>query len=461
VRCLIWATSPRLNDCLPPSAREVALPHASTDALRAERDAAARSVSDIESRLAKETAFVASLDAARSSVLGDIDYHSVRAGMHEIPLGTGNPIARDSTLCWLTGFVPAAEERRLAALAAQCGWGYLVDDPTGDDAVPTLLKHNRFIGLISPLLDFLGILPGYTEVDISGWFILFFGIFFAMIFGDGGYGLLLVAITAWQMLAARRKGSTVPAALSLILYLSFMTVLWGIATCTWFGLPADTLPGFLRALAIPAFSGTNPEAASNIQVFCFSLGLAQLSIAHLIGVIRNRSSLKLLGDVGALLMLVGMFNVVLNLVVSSSRFPIYPAAVAMIGVGFVLNFAFVNYAGHLGSSVLESFKNFISMFLGVVNVFADIMSYIRLWAVGLAGSAISATVNSMATPLLGGLVMFLAVVLLLFGHGLNLIMNVLSVIVHGVRLNTLEFSNHVGLTWSGFKYEPFSETARQ
>ena len=85
------------------------------------------------------------------------------------------------------------------------------------------------------------------------------------------------------------------------------------------------------------------------------------------------------------------------------------------------------------------------------------MSYIRLWAVGLAGGAISATINEMAGPMLGGAIIFAGILLLVFGHGLNYVMNVLSVIVHGVRLNTLEFSNHLGLTWSGFKYEPFKE----
>ena len=96
--------------------------------------------------------------------------------------------------------------------------------------------------------------------------------------------------------------------------------------------------------------------------------------------------------------------------------------------------------------------------MGVVNVFSDIVSYIRLWAVGLAGAAISNTVNTMAGPLAGRAVMFGAMILLLvFGHGLNMILNLLSVIVHGVRLNTLEFSNHLGMSWSGFKYSPFSK----
>jgi V/A-type H+-transporting ATPase subunit I len=103
-------------------------------------------------------------------------------------------------------------------------------------------------------------------------------------------------------------------------------------------------------------------------------------------------------------------------------------------------------------------KNIVSVLLGVVNVFSDIVSYIRLWAVGLAGAAIATTVNELASPLLGNfLFMIIAIVLLVFGHGLNMILNVLSVIVHGIRLNTLEFSSHLDMSWSGRKFKPFSE----
>ena len=88
----------------------------------------------------------------------------------------------------------------------------------------------------------------------------------------------------------------------------------------------------------------------------------------------------------------------------------------------------------------------------------DIVSYIRLWAVGLAGAAISATVNELAGPLFGNFMfMIIAIVLLVFGHGLNMILNVLSVIVHGIRLNTLEFSSHLDMSWSGHKFKPFEE----
>ena len=138
--------------------------------------------------------------------------------------------------------------------------------------------------------------------------------------------------------------------------------------------------------------------------------------------------------------------------------PVGKIEVSLIAVGFVMSFIFSNYDGSIGKSILESCKNIISVLLGVVNVFSDIVSYIRLWAVGLAGAAISDTVNTMAGPILGHAILFIAAIaLLVFGHGLNMVLNLLSVIVHGVRLNTLEFSTHLGVSWSGKKYEPFSE----
>jgi len=90
------------------------------------------------------------------------------------------------------------------------------------------------------------------------------------------------------------------------------------------------------------------------------------------------------------------------------------------------------------------------------------MSYIRLWAVGLAGAAIAGTINQMAGPMLGHFLFFIfGIILLVFGHGLNLVLNTLSVLVHGVRLNTLEFSGHAGLTWAGFAYKPFAKRIKK
>ena len=207
--------------------------------------------------------------------------------------------------------------------------------------------------------------------------------------------------------------------------------------------------------------------AQNLQIFCFSLALIQLTVAHIKGALRNKGSIKMLGDIGSILQLLGIYYLVLSLVVNAEVFsfglvigsiPVGTVAIALIGIGFVLSFVFSNYEGSIIKSILSSLTNIVSVLLGVVNVFSDIVSYIRLWAVGLAGAAISATVNELAGPLLGNFMfMILAIVLLVFGHGLNMILNILSVIVHGIRLNTLEFSSHLDMSWSGHKFKPFKE----
>lgn len=305
-----------------------------------------------------------------------------------------------------------------------------------------------------------------------------------MIFGDGGYGFLVLFAGIIMALKNAKKGGSAMAGLMIILGLS--TVVWGGVTCTWFGLAPEQLPSWLVGLSVPPLSNAYPDVAwlpfwsddiskgtlttaQNLQIFCFTLAFIQLSVAHIKGIARNASekSLKWLGELGSLLQLWGMFYVVLNMVVSSSIFsfaeliygvPVGKVSIGLVGFGFALSFVFSNYEGNIGKSILESCKNIISVLLGVVNVFSDIVSYIRLWAVGLAGAAISNTVNTMAGPVLGHAILFAAAVLLLvFGHGLNMVLNLLSVIVHGVRLNTLEFSTHLGMSWSGFKYSPFCE----
>lgn len=464
IRLVVWGESDLLHEGIPASARELVLPEKSTRALEADLARVRKIVPAIDERLRADAARKESILALRAELGREIEFERVRAGMPLLALsareeGSAGP---DADVAWLTGFAPADEVHRLEEAARKNGWALAADDPADEDNVPTKVRNNRLVNLISPLLDFLGTVPGYREIDISAWFLLFFGIFFAMIFGDGGYGVLLAVLSVFGILKSRAKGEKPHVGLYMFLYLSLMTVAWGAATCTWFGVPVELLPASLRSIAIPAFSNENPDAATNIKIFCFALGLAQISLAHVIGIIRNIRSLKVLGELGALMLTVGMFFVVLNLVVDAERFPLTNPVLGLVGGGFLLNFAFINYAGSVGGGILESLKNIITMLLGVVNMFGDIMSYIRLWAVGLAGSAISATVNAMAGPFLGGFALFAAAaVLLLFGHGLNFVMNVLSVIVHGVRLNTLEFSNHLGLTWSGFKYEPFSETGKK
>ena len=472
---------------LPSDFSPLILPDMRLSAMHTERERLQKQLPSFKAKIGTRTELLAPLKAEAKKLAKEIEFETVRAGMEVIPLeedtaaasgidssvtlaasgntanaanGTAGTASKEPIrLARLSGYILAEKQADFAGLAKANGWAFISDDPAEEDAVPTAMRHNRFVQLLTPLTDFLGTVPGYREPDISLWFLLFFGIFFAMIFGDAGYGGILVILSLIGIGKAKAKEQPAPLAMQMFLYLGVLTVIWGTATCNWFGIPMEYIPAWLKNLSVPAISNATEESIrnANLMQFCFTLGLIQLTIGHIISIVRNIRSPQILGHIGSIAMLCGMYVVVLSLVVSAERYQINQPVMIGVGGGFALNFIFSNYQTGIGQSIVDSLKNIITMFLGVVNVFADIMSYIRLWAVGLAGSAISATVNQMAGPALGSFLIFLGVLLLFFGHGLNYIMNVLSVIVHGVRLNTLEFSNHVGLTWAGFKYEPFAE----
>ena len=456
------------------------LPQLSTAQIKQRLEEISKAVEETNKKIISYAEYNHSLKNTVRACEKEIEFEVYATGMAEESLSKSDK--NDTTVSYFTGYVEEENLPHLKETAKANSWGLLIEDPTEEDNVPTKLKNNKFVSLIYPLTDFLGTVPGYFEYDISGWFLGFILIFFGIIFGDGVYGLLISAVAAVLIIKSARAKKEIPPAFLLVGLFGISTIIWGTVTCTWGGLPAEKLPEWLQKISIPFISNvyadkiwypfwTNGEAglttAQNLQIFCFTLALIQLIVAHLKVAKRNRKSIKILGDIGSILQLAGIYYVVLSFVVNSAVFsfglvlggiPVGTVALVLVIVGFVMSFIFANYEGSIIKSVLESLKNIVSVLLGVVNVFSDIVSYIRLWAVGLAGAAISATVNELASPLLGNfLFMIIAIVLLVFGHGLNMILNVLSVIVHGIRLNTLEFSSHLDMSWSGHKFKPFNE----
>ena len=455
------------------------LPKISTEEMRQKISELGEKIKSIDEKILSYGNYTNALKNAIKACEKEIEFEVYATGMADEELSDKN---KSASIAYFKGYVETENLGKLKETAKSNSWGLLVEDPTEEDDVPTKLKNNKFVSLIYPLTDFLGAVPGYFEYDISGWFLAFILIFFGIIFGDGGYGLFICAVAAIPIIKSLVTKKKVSPTFLLVGLFGLSTVLWGTLTCTWFGLSPEQIPGWLQNLSIPVISNVYEDriwhpfwiqgevgltTAQNLQIFCFSLALIQLTIAHIKGAIRNRRSLKMLGDIGSILQLFGIYYLVLSLVVNPEVFsfslvisgiPIGTVALVLIGLGFVLSFVFSNYEGNVIKSILASLKNIVSVLLGVVNVFSDIVSYIRLWAVGLAGAAIAATVNELAGPLLGNfLFMIIAIVLLVFGHGLNMILNVLSVIVHGIRLNTLEFSSHLDMSWSGHKFKPFNE----
>ena len=458
----------------------LALPQISTDEMKQRISELYSRIAEIDEIIVSHACYIKSIKQAIKNVEKEIEFETYTTGMSDENLSPDNK--KPVTVAYFKGYIEAENLDKLKQTAEKNAWGILVEEPSTEDNVPTKLRNNKFVSLIYPLTDFLGTVPGYFEYDISGWFLAFILIFFGIIFGDGGYGLLICAVAAIPIIKSLIAKKQISPMFLLVGLFGLSTVLWGTLTCTWFGLSPEQLPEWLKSLSVPVISNVYADkiwhpfwtngtvgltTAQNLQIFCFSLALIQLTVAHIKGAIRNKGSVKMLGDIGSILQLLGIYYLVLSLVVNAEVFsfglviggiPIGTAAIVLIAVGFVISFVFSNYEGSIIKSILSSLTNIVSVLLGVVNVFSDIVSYIRLWAVGLAGAAISATVNELAGPLLGNFMfMILAIILLVFGHGLNMILNILSVIVHGIRLNTLEFSSHLDMSWSGHKFKPFKE----
>ena len=456
------------------------LPQISTAEMAEKIDVLGTRINAIDEQIAAYAGYAESIKKAIKFLEKEVEFEVYATGMAHENLSTDEN--RAVSVAYFKGYIEEENLERLQQTAKKNSWGLLVEEPCEEDNVPTKLKNNKFASLIYPLTDFLGTVPGYFEYDISGWFLAFILIFFGIIFGDGGYGLLICTVAAIPIIKSLVAKKKVAPAFLLIGLFGLSTVLFGTLTCTWFGLSPEQLPHWLKSLSIPVISNVYSDriwypfwtdgaagltTAQNLQIFCFTLALIQLTVAHIMGAARNKKSVKMLGDIGSILQLFGIYYLVLSLVVNAEVFsfglviggiPIGTVAIVLIGIGFCLSFVFSNYEGSIVKSILASLTNIVSVLLGVVNVFSDIVSYIRLWAVGLAGAAISSTVNELAGPMLGKLLfMIVAIFILVFGHGLNMILNVLSVIVHGIRLNTLEFSSHLNMSWSGHKFKPFKE----
>ena len=193
-----------------------------------------------------------------------------------------------------------------------------------------------------------------------------------------------------------------------------------------------------------------------IQAFCFLLGALHLSIAHLWRAIIKLPSAKALSEAGWILILWGAYFLARFLVLADA-FPPFGKWLFMSGA--VLVVFFTNPSRNILKGLGQGAGNLLMNF---VNSFTDIVSYIRLFAVGRASVAVADAFNKMAlgigyNSILAGAVTSL---ILILGHTLNIVLGPMSILVHGVRLNVLEFCSHVDINWSGFAYKPLSEKGK-
>lgn len=386
----------------------------------------------------------------------------LKAQNDEIFSSASNTVEGDEDFVWLTGYIPADDIEKFRTFASENQLAWAAEDPAeDDDQIPTKVRYNKVTNIIAPLFDILGILPGYNEQDVSLWFLIFFTIFTAMIIGDGAYGVIFLLVAIGLTIKFKKVNN----AIFLVYVLSIATIVWGAITGTWFGTEAAMKIPFLKSLVIPNFAnypelfGVTATAQQNtIMKFSFTLGVIQIALGCLLSIKKKLSekNLSFVADIGWLIAVIAMYMLSLFLVIHQP-INIKPVFGAII-VAFIIVVLFGGMAPDktFAQGLKAGLANAFTCFLDTISCFGNVMSYIRLFAVGMASLAIAQSFNDIAAGFHGpGLI--IAIVVLLIGHGLNLIMALLSVVVHGVRLNVLEFSGQAGLEWTGIAYDPFKE----
>ncbi|MBE6369599.1 MAG: hypothetical protein E7056_05485 [Lentisphaerae bacterium] len=406
------------------------------------------SVPVAERRLSELDEDIASAMAAQSLCEDKLDKLAMQLPQLEVLLGklrsevellsVRDGLADCGEIVALRGFAPAREEEKLRQAADRNAWAVILSDPEAGETVPVLLEPPRWVKPILPLFQFLGIAPGYEEFDMSPGMLIFFAIFFSMIINDAGYGLLMFAasVVAAVVLRNNRKAA-LPCRLALIL--SGCATAWGICNGAYFG----TETSFMQL----EFFASGEKQTPHLQLVCFVLALVHLSLGHCWRLVNASTFREVIGNLGWVPILVLDFMVVLGLLVfPGMELPAWALAAGGVGLVMVL----------VGGVDWRDAGAICNLPFDLIGSFTDTLSYVRLFAVGMSGTYMAQSFNDMGMDLWNASPWMIpaAVLVILFGHTLNVALACMSVLVHGVRLNTLEFSNHAGIRWGGQAFRP-------
>ncbi len=426
-------------------ATRLALPEVSQSKLRAEHDAVAR-------ELKQETEALTTLSQGE---LADVEetLRVLNAKMQFDTVKEGTSTAAADHLMVLNGWFPATKQAELErAFTDDSAW-YEISNPTPDDDIPICLKNNRFFRLFEMFTE-LYMLPKYNELDLTPFLAPFYVIFFGLCLGDSGYGLFIVLASLAVKFFVKDLSQGMRAAMNLLLTLGISAFFCGLLSGAFFGFN-------LYQLNVPFFDKVgNVVALDNSQMFNLSLILGFIQI--IFGMCLKTYNRTIQLGFAYSLSTIGWMLVILSLAVTLLM-PEYGAVSKWFTyAGLALAFL-VNNPGrykknpatglliNVGSGLWDAYNTATGM-LG------DMLSYVRLFALGLSGGILATVFDSLATGLapdnaiLGPIVMVLIFVL---GHALNMFMNVLGAFVHPMRLTFVEFFKNSGYEGGGLAYTPF------
>lgn len=365
--------------------------------------------------------------------------------------------AAENTLCLLEGYCPVDRCDALNNLLEAQHIYYQAVDPILTDDTPTELKNNRFAKLFEVFTGMYG-WPTYGEFDPTPILAPFYLLFFAMCMGDAGYGIVLFAfglLTYYKKINISMFEGLGP----IIATLGVGTTIVGLFLGTFFGMPlleASWYPDALKSIIISGnIAGFDAQMVLAIGIGVFHICLAM--IVKALCYTKRFGFLETVSVWGWVLLIVGGLIVLatsalLHLPTEVTKWIIIAiAAVSALAI-YIFNKPGRNPLLNIGAGLWDTY-NMATGLLG------DVLSYVRLYALGLAGGMLGGAFNSIALMVLGEnatwqWIPFLLI--LLFGHVLNILMSALGAFVHPLRLTFVEYFKNSGYEGKGTLYQPFS-----
>lgn len=406
-------------------------------------------------KLANLKSCIANLEKTYADRLGELDLYFAEAATEK---------AVDNYVTVLTGFAPVEDDDRLRKAFDELGVYYTAEAATKEDNPPIKLHNNWFARNFEVLTGMYG-MPVYDEFDPTPVLGPFFMLFFAMCMGDAGYGIVLMLIALYMK--QKMQDSGLGKMYRLIGFLGGMTFFVGLFLGTFFGmsiLSASWAPSWLKALCVDGWFPDGKIAGFPVQmVLAVAIGVLHICLAMIIKTVNFTKRFgfsKTISTWGWTTLIVGGI-VVISLgmmeVLSAEVFKwviIALAAVSGLAI-FVFNTPGRNPLVNIGSGLWDTY-NMATGLLG------DVLSYIRLYALGLAGGMLGNAFNIMGTMILDIPVPVVnwvfCIVILIFGHVLNLAMACLGAFVHPLRLTFVEYFKNSGYEGTGAKYNPLVKT---
>ena len=415
----------------------------------------------LQSKLEKEQQLLANLKSCSDEIRKAYNDSLSRLDLYFAEAATEKAV--DNYLTVLTGFAPTADDKRLCASFDSMDIYYSHEAATKEDNPPVKLKNNWFAKNFEVLTGMYGV-PAYDEFDPTPVLGPFFMLFFAMCMGDAGYGILLMLIAL--VLRLKMKDSSLGKMHRLIAFLGGMTFVVGIFLGTFFGmsiLEASWAPAWLKGLCIDGWFPDAKIAGFPVQmVLAVAIGVLHICLAMIIKTINFTKRFgfkKTVATWGWTTLIVGGLAVVslgMTEVLSAEAFKWTIIALAVVsGLAiYVFNTPGRNPLLNIGSGLWDTY-NMVTGLLG------DVLSYIRLYALGLAGGMLGNAFNIMGTMILDipvpGVNWVFCIIILIFGHVLNLAMSCLGAFVHPLRLTFVEYFKNSGYEGSGAKYNPLTK----